>query len=309
MNKKSFRQQFFSVTAMLIATIIWGLAFSAQSSGMRFTGAMVFVALRSIVGGLALIAVVACMDLIREKRCSFWGRAQSRRERITLLIGGISCGVIIGSASIFQQLGLQHVSAGKTGFLTALYIIFVPLLGIFFRRKTSWLMLAGTFLALFGTYLLCGGADTVGYGEWMVIICAVLFAGHIIVIDHYAGQCDCVRLSCIQFMTAAAVATAAALLFREKWQWQAVYDSMFFWMFCGVGSSAIAFTLQIVAQKYLHPVTAALLMSMESVFAVVGGWLFLNEKLSGREIAGCLIILLAVIIAQLPEKRLKKSAG
>ena len=291
---------------MLIATVIWGLAFSAQSSGMKFTGAMLFVALRSIIGVMALLIVIMIMDLWRDKRLSWWGRAQSRREREHLLAGGIACGVLIAAASTFQQLGLLYIPAGKTGFLTALYVIFVPVFGLFFHRRTSLIMLAAVFIALGGAYLLCGGVGSIGIGEIFVIICAGLFAGHIIVIDHYAAGCDCVRLSCLQFMTAAAAAALASLIFQEEWLWCNIVSAMPYWMFCGVGSSAIAFTLQMVSQKYLHPVAAALLMSMESVFAVLGGWVFLHEVLSTQELLGCAVILLAVIMAQLPPDLLKR---
>ena len=183
----------------------------------------------------------------------------------------------------------------------------VPLLGWFFKRKTPVFMWLAVAAALLGTYLLCGGIGSVGWGEMFVIICALLFALHIMVIDHYAPHCDCVRLSCIQFAVAAAAALLASLIFGEEWQWQEITLSLPYWVYCGVGSSAIAFTLQMVSQKYLHPVAATLLMSLESVFGVLGGWLFLHEILSWRELAGCGIILAAVIIAQMPDRKAGKN--
>lgn len=293
-------KKLYAISSMLLATLLWGFAFSAQSSGMKFVGAMQFVALRSIVGVAALVIVIAGLDIVLRKRITVWGDAVDRRSRKRLLAGGILCGVVISCASTFQQLGLLYVTAGKTGFLTALYIIIVPLLGIFCRRRTPILLWGAVLLALGGTYLLCGGVSNIGPGEIFVMICALLFALHIIIIDRFAADCDCVRLSCVQFMAATAVSAIASLIFGEKWLWENIIASLPFWVFCGIGSSAVAFTLQMFAQKYLHPAAAALIMSLESVFAVLGGWLFLNEILSWRELAGCGVILVAVIAAQLP---------
>ena len=162
---------------------------------------------------------------------------------------------------------------------------------------------AAVVLGLFGSYLLCGGIGAVGKGELFVIACALIYSIHILVIDRYAPNCDCIRLSCIQFAVASVLAGLASLFAGEPWIWQKIAESAPFWIFCGVGSSAIAFTLQMVSQKYLHPVTATLLMSLESVFAVLGGWLFLNEKLTFSELAGCSVIFAAILIAQIPVRK------
>ena len=151
--------------------------------------------------------------------------------------------------------------------------------------------------------MLCGGVGSIGKGEWFVVACAFIYSIHIMVIDRYAAKCDCVRLSCIQFIVATVLTALASLLAGEPWGAENIRSAMPFWIFCGIGSSAIAFTLQMVAQKYLHPVTATLLMSLESVFAVLGGWVFLKEILSPRELAGCAIIFVAVIITQIPLKK------
>ena len=290
-------------SSMIIATVLWGVAFSAQSTGMKFVEPMLFTALRSLVGVIALIAVIMAIDLFREKRFSLWGSAGTAAERRELVAGGIYCGIVIAAASVCQQSGLKYTTAGKTGFLTALYIVIVPVLGIFFKRKTSPLLCVAVALSLFGSYLLCGGVGSIGKGEWFVIACAFIYSIHIMVIDRYAAKCDCVRLSCIQFMVATVLAASASLLVEEPWTAENIRLSMPFWIFCGIGSSAIAFTLQMIAQKYLHPVTATLLMSLESVFAVLGGWIFLKEILSPRELAGCAIIFAAVIITQIPLKK------
>ena len=286
---------------MLIATVLWGVAFSAQSRGMEYTGPVLFTALRSATGMLVLVAVTVCMDFFRKKPVSFFGEAKTVVARKRLLAGGVWCGIVLAVASVLQQAGLKYTTAGKTGFLTALYIIIVPVAGIiFFKRKTSLLLWLAVLLALVGTYLLCGGIGDIGIGEILVIACACAYSCHVLVIDKYAAECDCVRLSSIQFAVATVLSCAGILPAGEVCGWENIAAAMPFWLFCGIGSSAIAFTLQIFAQKYLHPVTAALLMSLESVFAVIGGWLFLQERLSAVEFYGCAIILAAVIIAQIP---------
>ncbi|MBQ9804010.1 MAG: DMT family transporter [Lentisphaeria bacterium] len=295
-------KKLFGSMAMLVATLLWGTAFSAQSMGMKFLKPMVFTTLRSVVGVAALAVIIIAVDLCRRRRISFWGNAATPAERKTLLLGGIFCGMALAPASICQQWGLIYTNVGKTGFLTALYIIIVPLAGIFFRRKTSPALWGAVLLALAGTYLLCGGIGNIGKGECFVIACSVIYSVHILVIDRYAPQCDCIRLSCIQFIVASLLAALGALIIREPWQTADISASLPFWVFCGVGSSAIAFTLQMTAQKYLHPVTATLIMSLESVFAVLGGWIFLHEHLNGIELLGCGTIFAAVILAQLPTK-------
>ena len=288
----------FGTIAMLIATVIWGTAFSAQSRGADLMNPMFFIMMRSIVGTAALALIIMVIDLFRFKRMSFWGGAKTPAERKNLLVGGFLCGLVITTASFLQQCGVRYISAGKTGFLTALYIIIVPILGICFKRKTSSVLWLAVMLAMYGTWLLCGGIGTLGIGEWLVISCAAVYSLHILVIDHYAPKCDCVRLSCMQFFTAAVLSGSVSLILRESSAGLA--EALPFWLFCGIGSSAIAFTLQMVAQKYLHPVTATLLMSLESVFAVIGGWLFLQEQLTAKELIGCGVIFLAILLAQIP---------
>ena len=295
-------------TAMIIATILWGVAFSAQSRGMDYLAPMLFTALRSAVGVVSLCVVIMVIDLFKEKRLTLWGKAVTFAERKFLVVGGIWCGVVLSVASVLQQYGVKYISAGKTGFLTTLYIVIVPILGIFLKKKINALLWFAVALALFGAYLLCGGIDSVNKGELCVIGCAFIYSLHILVIDHYAPKCDCVRLSCIQFIAASILTALGAFVLQEPCSRELINSSMPFWVFCGVGSSAVAFTLQMVSQKYLHPVTATLLMSLESVFAVLGGWIFLHEILSARELLGCLIIFISVIISQipLPEKSPKR---
>ncbi len=301
-------KKFCGSLAMLTATVLWGVAFSAQSAGMDHLGPWVFTTMRSVTGVLALLAVIMVFDLFREKQLTLWGNAKTPGERKFLLAGGCWCGLVLTAATVCQQTGLKYTTAGKTGFLTALYIVIVPVLGLFIKRKTRMNMWIGTVIAFGGAYLLCGSIGKINTGEWFVIACAVIYSLHILVIDHYAPKCDCVRLSCIQFTVVTILSTISSLIFREPWSCEAVTAALPFWIFCGIGSSAIAFTLQMVAQKYLHPVTATLLMSLESVFAVIGGWIFLHENLSTRELAGCAVIFAGVIVSQIPARQPENSA-
>ena len=210
-------KKFWGSMAMLTATVLWGISFSAQSSGMKFVEPMIFTSLRSLVGVLSLIVVIMVFDLCTEKRLTVWGSAKSKAGQRELLLGGLWCGLVISAASVCQQYGLKYTTAGKTGFLTALYIVFVPLLGIFLGRKTTPVLWLAVGLALGGSYLLCGGIGNVGKGEWFVIACAVLYSVHIMVIDRYAAKCDCIRLSCLQFAVATVMTALASRLSGEPW--------------------------------------------------------------------------------------------
>ena len=300
--------KFWGAAAMIAATILWGASFSAQSRGIRFVDPLLFTALRSLLGALALALTAALFDLRRDKRISLWGDADTPEARKRLVAGGLWCGLFLAVAGTLQQYGLKYTTAAKAGFLTTLYIVIVPLLGIFFKRSTSLLRWFAAAAALTGTYLLCGGIGEIGKGEWFVISCAFVFSGHILVIDRYAPRCDCVRLSCIQFAVTAALTFAATLVMRTSWSMSAIRDALPYLLYTGIASSAVAFTLQMVSQKYLHPVAATLLMSLESVFAALGGWIFLHQGLSLREFAGCAVIFAAAVLAQLPPLPWRKRA-
>ena len=296
-------RKFWGAAAMVAATLLWGGSFSSQSYGMRTVPPLTFLMLRSVVAALALIPVAALFDRFGRGRVTLWGAAATKAERKLLFTGGVWCGVALGLASSFQQYGIKYTSAGKAGFLTALYIVIVPLLGIFFKRRATLAQWLATALALTGSYLLCGGLTRVGFGEIMLIIGAILFSGHILVIDRYAARCDCVRLSCIQFAVTSLITGAGSLAVKDPWVAADITGALPFWLYCGVFAGAAAFTLQMVAQKYLHPVTATLLMSLESVFAAIGGRIFLDERLTAVELTGCAVIFAAVILSQLPTRR------
>ena len=295
-------KKFWSTAAMVAVALLWGGAFSAQSAGMRRLPPLIFTATRLFVAALALTAVAAVCGRARGRRAPSGGGD----ARKLLLVGGLWCGLVLAAACVTQQLSLRYISAGKCGFLAALYIVIVPLLGLGFGRRTTLMLWAAVALALAGSYLLCGGVSGVGRGELLVLACALLSAVYILIVDRYAPRCDCIRLSCIQFFVAAGAAAVGAAFLRERWSLDGMIGAAPFLLYCGLGSSALAFTLQIAAQRHLHPVTASLLMSLESIFAVLGGWLFLGEALQPRELAGCGAIFAAVVLAQLPAGSAKR---
>lgn len=287
--------------ALLGASLIWGTAFAAQKTGMKFVTPEVFNALRCFIGCAVLLPLILVMSRVSGKPVI----PQDRKERRDLLAGGAACGGVLAFASITQQYGLIYSTAGKAGFITSLYIIFVPLAGVIFWRKSCGVLhWAAVALALLGSYLLCSPAGAaLGRGDLWLLACALLFAGHILVIGHFSPLTDGVKMSAIQFFVAGVISLILAAVKRDSITPELFRSILGALLYCGVCSSGIAFTLQIISQKYIAGTTASILMSMESVFSVMGGFFFLGEKLSIRELSGCAVILAAVILAQLPASR------
>ncbi|MBP3318965.1 MAG: DMT family transporter, partial [Ruminiclostridium sp.] len=279
---------------------IWGTAFVAQSVGMDHIGPFTFNAVRSYVGGVALIPVI----LFFNSRKTQEQRETERANRKTLVIGGICCGIALGVASLFQQVGIQYTTVGKAGFITALYIVIVPILGIFFHKKVGLKIWVSVVIAIVGLYLLCmTGSFTLQWGDFLILICALCFSCHILVIDHFSPKVDGVQMSCIQFFTAAVLSTVAMLFVEGV---PTVQDVLLSWipvLYCGVMSSGVAYTLQIIGQKGVNPTIASLVLSLESVIAVLAGWVILGQNMSSREILGCVLMFGAIILAQLPDKK------
>ena len=296
------RQEIAGVLCLGLTALIWGTAFVAQKSGLDYLGPFTFNGVRSLIGGLALLPCIVLIDVINGQRPSLLGSCSSGERRLALIKGGVYCGIILGIASSLQQYGIKYTSVGKAGFITTLYIIIVPLLGVFFRRKVGLVMWFCSLLAIFGMYLLCfRGGGELNVGDGLVFLCSIVFSLHILLVDRFAPKADGVRMSCIQFWVAGVIATVCALLF-EQVVWRDLLNAKWPLLYAGVMSCGVAYTLQIVGQKSVHPVVASLLMSLESVFAALSGWVILHEKLSATELLGCAIIFIAVVIAQLPTK-------
>ena len=287
--------------ALLLTALIWGTDFTAQSVGMDYIGPCAFTAARSFIGGIALLPVIALMDGMRRRS----GESPAPEGGRTLVIGGVLCGVALGVASLLQQAGIAAgTSSGKAGFITALYILFVPLLGLLMHKKPRpiiWLCVA---MSIFGLYLLCvtDGLGSVRGSDLMVLACAVVFAVHIQIIDRFAPLVDGVRMSCIQFFVCGAIALVLTFIF-EKPDFSALLAAWGPVLYAGVMSSGVGYTLQIIGQKYTNPTVASMILSLESVFAVLGGIVILGQMPAAREIVGCCVMFAAIVIAQLPEKK------
>lgn len=284
---------------LITAALIWGGAFVAQSVGMDYVQPFTFTCVRSLIGCVVLLPVIALFD----RRKSEAVRTAERANRRILLAGGVTCGVFLCLATNMQQIGIQYTSVGKAGFLTALYIVIVPVLGLFFGKRSRWTIWVSVGIALVGFYLLCmTGGFYLESGDICLLICAVLFSFHILVIDHFSPLVDGVKMSCIQFLVCG-VLSAAAMLVAEQLDLSAILSAAAPILYAGVLSSGVAYTLQILGQKNYNATVATLLCSLESVFSALTGWLVLGQRLSHRELGGCVLIFFAVILAQLPERK------
>lgn len=287
---------------LFVAALIWGTAFVAQSVGMDHIGPFTFNAVRSLVGGVALIPVI----LFFNRRKSPQRRQTERANRKTLLLGGVCCGLALGVASCLQQVGIQYTTVGKAGFITALYIVIVPILGPFFHKKVGVKLWVSVVVAILGLYLLCmSGSLRLSWGDFLVLLCALCFSAHIMVIDYFSPKVDGVQMSCLQFFVAGIFSAVLMLAVEGVPDPHAVAISWMPILYTGVLSSGVGYTLQIIGQKGVNPTVASLVLSLESVISVLAGWVILNQSMSAREVLGCVLMFGAIILAQLPERRKK----
>jgi len=285
---------------LLLTALIWGTAFVAQSAGMDHVEPFTYNGIRTLIGGLVLIPVIFLFDRIKpaEQRLT---AAEQKVVTKNSVIGGAICGLFLFVASSFQQFGISMTTAGKAGFITALYIVIVPLLGVFIKKRIPGIIWACVGIAVVGFYLLCVKEGfTVSLGDLLVLCCAFFFSLHIMAIDHFgAKKVDGVRMSCTQFLVAGTLCIICMFLFETP-VLANIWAAKVSILYAGVMSCGVAYTLQILGQKHTDPTTATLLMSLESVFAVLAGWLLLNESLTAKELLGCVLVFIAVILAQVP---------
>lgn len=289
---------------LFLAAVIWGIAFVAQSVGMEYVGPFTFNAVRSIIGGLVLIPCIFLLDRLKtgEKEELLTAEEKKQSNR-TLLLGGICCGVCLCIASNLQQIGISYTTVGKAGFITAMYIIIVPVFGIFMKKKIGIQVWVSVVMGVTGLYLLCMRESfSLGKGDAYVLLCALVFSFHILTIDHFSPLVDGVKMSCIQFLVSGILSGIMMFLF-EKPEIGAILSAWMPILYAGVMSCAVAYTLQIVGQKDMDPTVASLILSLESVVSVLAGWVILGQKLSRKELFGCVIMFGAIILAQLPEKK------
>ena len=305
---------------LFLTAMIWGAAFVAQSVSMDYIGPFTFICLRSVIGGLFLIPVIIVLDGIRKKSQNESADVVNsenilhieteEKQRLSwknkqLIEGGIVCGIFLIFANCFQQTGIQYTTVGKAGFITTFYIIIVPLIGLFFKKYCGILTWIGVVIALAGLYFLCITQKlTIQRGDALILCCSVLYAGQILAIDHYNPFVDGVKMSCIQFLTGGILGAVFMLLFENP-SIAMILSAAGPILYTGIMSTGVGYTLQIVGQKGLNPTVAALILSLESVFSALSGYAFLHQVLTTRELIGCVLMFIAIVLAQLPDIRRK----
>ena len=294
-------RNFFSRSNLLLilASIIWGCAFVAQNVGMNYIGPWTFSTIRFLIAGFSLLAIIPILD----KKRTHVIRPKTKEEKRKLLLGSVLCGLALSIGSIVQQIAMLTVPVAKAGFLTTLYVLFVPIITLLFGKKIPLKVWIGIAMALFGLYLLSmAGNLALGIGEIFLILAAFLFAIHIIIIGHFSTRVDPVRLSCGQLLIGG-FATVIPMIMIERPTITSILAAYIPLLYTGIFSSCVAYTLQIFAQKEANPTIAGMLLSLESVFAALAGYLILNQVLNTRELIGCVLIFIAIVIAQLPDRR------
>ncbi len=296
---------------LILTAFIWGTAFVAQSVGMDYLGPFTFNGVRSLIGGAALLPCIWFLGVLNGKDTAGKDadgkpdeKASVPSGRKELVLGGIACGVLLFGASSLQQLGIQYTTAGKAGFITACYIVIVPVLGVFLGKRIGWKVWLAVATALVGLYFLCITEKfTIGKGDVLIFVCAIVFSLHILVIDYFSPKVDGVKMSCIQFFVCGIV-SLPFMFVLETPKVGAMLEGWMPLLYAGVLSCGVAYTLQIIGQKNVHPAIASLILSLESCFSVLAGWIVLGERLSAKESIGCVLMFAAIILAQLPERKL-----
>ena len=304
MNRFILRQSLL----LFLTAVIWGVAFVAQSAGMDYVEPFTYNSVRCILGGLVLLPCILLLDRLQGGKKEEQETDVTARNGRQLLTGGLCCGVILFVASNLQQIGIQYTSVGKAGFLTAIYILLVPVMGLFVHKKVGIKVWIGVMFAVCGLYLLCmTNGLKLERGDALVLACAVVFSLHILVIDYFSPKVDGVRMSCIQFWVCGILSLLCSLLFEQPdvgsilAAWQPI-------CYGGIMSCGVAYTLQIVGQKDMNPTVASLILSLESVVSVVAGFLILHQTMSGRELSGGCLMVVAIVLAQLPDRSNQRMA-
>lgn len=296
MNRFILRQSFL----LFLTSVIWGVAFVAQSAGMAYVGPFTYNGVRSVLGGLVLLPCIVLLDRVRG---IVKDNANGIQNRNQLFLGGLSCGLILFAASSFQQFGIQYTSVGKAGFITAMYILLVPIMGLFIHKRAGLNVWIGVAFAVCGLYRLCMKTGfRLEKGDALVLVCAVIFSLHILVIDYFSPKVDGVRMSCIQFWVCGVLSLICSFLFETP----ELHSILAAWKpvcYGGILSCGVAYTLQIIGQRDMNPTVASLILSLESVVSVVAGFLILHQTMSRRELLGCCLMVAAIVMAQLPNRK------
>ncbi len=305
MGKPMIKQEIRNSFLLVITALVWGVAFVAQRQGGAEAGPYTFNCVRSFLGGLVLLPVIPFLDKVTGHK-----KQNTVQDKRRLAAGGILCGTVLFVSSTLQQMGMYYgTTAGKAGFLTACYILLVPVFGIIFGRRCRWNVWISILTAIVGLYFLClTNGMSLQRSDGLVLLCSVCFSIHIMVVDHFSPLVDGVRMSCIQFFTCGVLGLIpmfgvdAAHFPGGVLAWFQIFGSLDVWipiLYAGVMSCGVGYTLQIVGQNGVNPSVASLLMSLESVFSVLAGMLLLHETMSGREVLGCVLVFAAVLFAQI----------
>lgn len=280
---------------LLSASLIWGVAFVAQSAGMQYVGPYTFTATRSVLAALGLGILILILDKT--------GMKSKNTDKKVLWRAGIILGVVMTIASNLQQVGLLTTSAGKAGFITSLYIVLVPMFGLFLKRRPHPMTWISVLIALVGLYFLSIRGDfTMSQGDLLVLASALAFTVQILLVDHYSPKVDIIRLNCIQF-SVMAILSAIPMMILEQPKMPAISDAWLTIVYAGLFSGCGAYTLQMMGQRRVEPATASLLLSPENVFSALAGWVILGQTLSLRELFGCALVFAAIISSQLPWRK------
>ncbi len=300
-------KKYVSPLLLILAAMIWGFAFSAQKAAENVKP-FTLGATRSLFAAIFLVFVIISFDKINKTGRKLFSKEKKIDLTRVEIIGGIVCGAVLAIASFFQQTGINSgTDAGKASFITALYVVLVPIYALALKKRAPINVWISMPIAIVGFYMLCiTESFTIVLSDIFVVICALIFPIHILVIDKFSPKCDGIRMSCVQFITATVINAILALIFESPIDFSAIGESLFPLLFLGIGSSGIAYTCQIIGQRGVNPAAASILMSLESVFGVVGSALFLGEKMSVREYIGCAAVFAAVILSQIEFKGLSK---
>ena len=286
-----------ATAALFLTAAIWGLSYSDQAEAMKTMPALFFVFVRYLIGCAMLLPGILAMRKKPDKN---------------LFTGGVLCGICLAGGEILQQFGLLYTTAGKAGFLTALYVIMIPLIGMLVKKKSGWRIWCASLLSVAGTYLLCSDGTLHNFGnlgDGLILLCALFFAFQFIAIAKFAPEADALQLAAVQFFTVAVISGGAALIAGEECTWASVAATAKPVLYCGVVAIGFACTVQVAVQKYVHPAVVSILLSTASVFAVLWGWWLLDEHYSPQNLTGCAIIFAAVLLVQLPPARAAVKSG
>ena len=292
---------------LTVTAIIWGTAFVGQRVGMESIEPFTFGGARMVFAAISVGIVAFIMDVMERKKPQTRTPEEQKAYAKNTWIGGICCGICLMAAASFQQLGMVYTSAGKAGFITAMYMLLVPIVNfLLFKKRNTWLVWLAVLVGVCGMYLLCMTEGfTLTKGDTLVSICAFCFCFHILCCDHFVQLGNPIKISCLQFATVAVLSWICAFL-TETPTISGITQAAIPILYCGIMSAGVGYTLQIVAQKFTDPTIASLLMSLESVFAVIAGAILLNEKMSSRELLGCIIMFVAIVMVQIPLPAKKK---